>query len=96
LQYGWDFAIAIYANLAIVAILAIANTLAIAATLAKKKSEHQCPTAHSLVPKEYAQDVAKQALSPDCFSHGGWQSNEEHPKEQIVVRADTLWKGREC
>jgi hypothetical protein len=27
------------------------------------------------------------------FSQGRWQSNEEHPKEQIVVRADAMWKG---
>jgi hypothetical protein len=27
------------------------------------------------------------------FWHGRQQSNEEHRKEQIVVRADTMWKG---
>jgi hypothetical protein len=27
------------------------------------------------------------------FSHGRRQSNEEHGKEQIIVRADAMWEG---
>jgi hypothetical protein len=32
-------------------------------------------------------------LGTYCFSHGRQQSNEEHCKEQVIVRADTVREG---